>query len=220
MSKPPAAERAVAARLSGRVHPGTAAAARPRTKPAAVRRDELLNAAERLFLQHGITATSIDQIVAAADVAKGTFYLHFPSKEQLLIALQQRYVAQHAQRLRTATEGRRAADWTGRLNTWIRAGIDFYLDHLALHDLVFHEFRPEQDTATHENLAVAQLTELLQSGRRAGAWTMESEPLTATMLFHALHGLLDQSVNAGGRINRKQLAHQAGEFFRRALGLR
>jgi AcrR family transcriptional regulator len=178
-----------------------------------------MNAAERLFLEHGIAATSVDQIVAAADVAKGTFYLHFPSKENLLIALQQRYVAQHAQRLRTATERRPPNDWAGSLDAWIKAGIDFYLDRLPLHDLVFHEFRPEDRTPTHENLAVEHLAGLLQSGTQAGAWSVDNGHVMATMLFHALHGLLDETVHAGTKINRKELAHVAGGFFRRAVGL-
>ena len=62
--------------------------ARPRTKPAEIRREELLDAAEQLFLTRGIAATSVDAIVGGADVAKGTFYLHFQSKEHLLAALQ------------------------------------------------------------------------------------------------------------------------------------
>ncbi len=66
---------------------------RPRTKPAELRREELLDAAQRLFLDKGIGATSIDDIASAAEVAKGTFYLYFSSKEVLLHELQERFVA-------------------------------------------------------------------------------------------------------------------------------
>lgn len=44
---------------------------RPRTKPAKVRREELIDAAECLFLAKGIVATSVGDMVATADVAKG-----------------------------------------------------------------------------------------------------------------------------------------------------
>ena len=44
----------------------------------------LLDAAYKLFLGKGVLKTSIDEIVREADVAKGTFYLYFRNKEDLL----------------------------------------------------------------------------------------------------------------------------------------
>ena len=64
---------------------------RPRTKPPAERRDELMNAARRLFLKQGVAPTTIEQITSGADVAKGTFYLYFSSKEDVLAALGERF---------------------------------------------------------------------------------------------------------------------------------
>jgi AcrR family transcriptional regulator len=59
---------------------------RPRTKPPEVRREEIMDAAQRLFLRQGVAATTIDDVAAGADVAKGTVYLHFTSKQTLLAA--------------------------------------------------------------------------------------------------------------------------------------
>jgi AcrR family transcriptional regulator len=50
-------------------------------------RDGLVAAAEELFAKHGPDAVSIDEITAAADVAKGTFYTHFSDKDDLARAL-------------------------------------------------------------------------------------------------------------------------------------
>ena len=44
----------------------------------------LLDAAYKLFLGKGVFKTSIDEIVHEANVAKGTFYLYFQNKEELL----------------------------------------------------------------------------------------------------------------------------------------
>jgi hypothetical protein len=44
----------------------TASRSRPRTKPPEERRDELMNAAQRLFLEHGVGPTTIEQITSAA----------------------------------------------------------------------------------------------------------------------------------------------------------
>lgn len=46
-------------------------------------RAALLQAGRRLFAARSVEAVTIDDIVAEADVAKGSFYNHFPDKEAL-----------------------------------------------------------------------------------------------------------------------------------------
>lgn len=56
------------------------------------RRQEILDAAERLFLSRPDGLASMDELAVAAGVAKGTLYLYFPSKEEVLLALHERNV--------------------------------------------------------------------------------------------------------------------------------
>jgi AcrR family transcriptional regulator len=49
-------------------------------------RDRLITAASDLFAERGIQATGVDAVIAAAGVAKATFYRHFPSKDDLVVA--------------------------------------------------------------------------------------------------------------------------------------
>lgn len=56
-------------------------------KTAEARRAEILDIAGRLFAERGFAATSVDAIVQATGVAKGTFYYHFRTKEDVLEAL-------------------------------------------------------------------------------------------------------------------------------------
>lgn len=49
-------------------------------------RARILDAAGVLFAEHGIARTGVDPLIDAAGVAKATFYRHFPSKEELVIA--------------------------------------------------------------------------------------------------------------------------------------
>lgn len=58
--------------------------ARPRRKPSRLR---LLEAAARVFAEHGYEKSTVDDVVAAAGLSKGTFYWNFPSKEELLFSL-------------------------------------------------------------------------------------------------------------------------------------
>ena len=47
----------------------------------------LLEVGKNLMLQYGIKKTTVDDIVAAAKIAKGTFYLYFKSKEDFFYQL-------------------------------------------------------------------------------------------------------------------------------------
>lgn len=47
-------------------------------------RQKIFNASIQLFKEHGFDATTIDMISEKADVARGTIFLHFTSKEAIL----------------------------------------------------------------------------------------------------------------------------------------
>lgn len=57
-----------------------------------VRKNELLDIALELFLLKGYNATSVEDIIKGAKIAKGTFYHYFKSKKELLDALVNRVV--------------------------------------------------------------------------------------------------------------------------------
>ncbi len=50
----------------------------------------ILAVAEEVFLEKGYYEASMDEIAARVGIAKGTIYLHFPGKEELVVAIFQR----------------------------------------------------------------------------------------------------------------------------------
>jgi AcrR family transcriptional regulator len=52
-------------------------------KQRKLRRQQVLDAARTVFSQHGYHATSIDDLIEAAGIARGTFYLYFESKRAI-----------------------------------------------------------------------------------------------------------------------------------------
>lgn len=85
------------------------------------KRLRILEAATALFVDHGYRKTGIDDIARAAGIAKGTVYLYFATKTELLIAA----IAREKQRLFALLDG---IDDPGlgprdRLRQWIRASI-------------------------------------------------------------------------------------------------
>ena len=51
------------------------------------KRQQVLDGARRCFMAQGFDGTSMNDIVKAAGVSKGTVYAYFPSKEKLFVAL-------------------------------------------------------------------------------------------------------------------------------------
>jgi AcrR family transcriptional regulator len=67
----------------------------PATGRRAVTREKLLSAGLRLFSKAGVDATTIQQITDEADVGFGSFYNHFESKQALVDALIESYLAEN-----------------------------------------------------------------------------------------------------------------------------
>ncbi|MBQ8966112.1 TetR/AcrR family transcriptional regulator [Ruminococcus sp.] len=68
------------------------------------RRKELLGIAYRMFSEKGYENTSIDDIIAEAGIAKGTYYYHFPSKEATLEAVIDMMLKEEAERAQAAAD--------------------------------------------------------------------------------------------------------------------
>ena len=177
-----------------------------------------MDAALRLFMDQGVAPTTIEQITVGAQVAKGTFYLHFSSKDDVLVALRERFVRELLESIDTAVCKRPPHDWRGRLEAWATASIDAFLDSLRLHDIVFHEFKPHSKEEHADNVLVAHLGALLEAGTAAGAWRVENPRFTAVFLFHGYHGIVDDARVLEKRINRARLAGRLVDVFFRAVG--
>ncbi len=61
------------------------------SKDSEERRNEFVDAAERLFKKNGIVDTTISSIVKEMDVAKGLFYYYFKSKDDVIDAISEKY---------------------------------------------------------------------------------------------------------------------------------
>jgi len=64
------------------------------TKDPEIRREELIDAAEKLFEKNGYDETAVSDIVKEVGVAQGTFYHYFGSKDEILKALSERIAAE------------------------------------------------------------------------------------------------------------------------------
>jgi AcrR family transcriptional regulator len=90
------------------------------------RRQEVIDAACRIFASMGYAATNVEDIAKEAGMAKGTVYLYFKSKEEVFVAV----LARDLEILTTKTiEGMSAATtFTDRLNVYLNLRLE-YLEH-------------------------------------------------------------------------------------------
>ncbi|MHB1064013.1 MAG: TetR/AcrR family transcriptional regulator [Georgenia sp.] len=97
-------------------------------------RTALLEAAEVVFAQHGYHDASIVKITEAAQVAQGTFYLYFASKQQLFDEL----VRDLNRRVRHAMSERAAEARTraGQERLGFRGYFEFVAEHPALYRII------------------------------------------------------------------------------------
>ena len=51
------------------------------------RREEIIDAAQKIFFQKGLIVATMDEIAEAAELSKGTLYLYYKSKEDLYLAV-------------------------------------------------------------------------------------------------------------------------------------
>jgi TetR/AcrR family transcriptional repressor of nem operon len=140
-------------------------------------RERILDTAERLVIDNGFTATSVDQVIAESGTSKGSFFHHFGSKLELAQALVARYAAADIATLDEAlAQARRATDDpVGQVIEFVR---------------VFENRADELMSAQSNCLYVAILTEqqLAQSGttelivKAITAWRIALSELLRTAL--------------------------------------
>jgi len=176
------------------------------------RRADLMDAAEDLFVSRGLDVVTVEDITNAAQVAKGTFYRYFISREALLLALRDRFIERFCEMARIAMEQHPETAFDKRLLAWFGSAIDVLLDNAVLHEVLFHQANDSRHLRTG-NPAVDQLARLLGRGVAAGVWRVDDARLTALMCFHAMHGVAEDAIATRRMENRTSLARMLGRTF-------
>jgi AcrR family transcriptional regulator len=145
----------------------------------------LLEAALHLFHENGYDDTTVEQIAAAADVAKGTFFNYFEAKQATLPAL----VEWRLQRLEEALlpEQGAPASPVARIKTALRLlASDPLIDPLLARQ-VFAAIVHQQESTQHPDFALAQLlAEQVRQAQAAGEIRADLDPVYLGCLVRAV----------------------------------
>jgi AcrR family transcriptional regulator len=199
-------------RLVGKVPhvPGTSR----RAEYSASTRRALVDVAERLFTEHGYAATSLDAIVAGADVTKGALYHHYSGKQALFEAVFERVESAGAQSIQDAL--------TGDQDPWDKAlsGLRAFLEvvrqpsysRIVIQDgpsvLGYERFREEEERSTF-----AYVLDTVRAVLNSGEWSLddEMEHTFARIFFGAMS-------SSGASVSRADDPDAAAERVELAIG--
>jgi TetR/AcrR family transcriptional regulator, repressor for uid operon len=180
----------------------------PQVKPSARNarrlqtRERILGAAIAEFKRSGMAGADAGAIVAAAGVAHGTFFFHFPSKEHVLLELEcreeVRIAGEFARFLEVAHDLVSALTEVVHLVTGLeqRLGPLLFKEILALH---FSPTRPHKDEWTDHPVIVLLVREI-ERARGDGEVHPEVDAFySATFFLLGVYGVLTTTDNPGTR---------------------
>jgi AcrR family transcriptional regulator len=172
----------------------------------------LVDVAEQLFTTHGYSATSLDAIVAGADVTKGALYHHFSGKQAVFEAAFERVESRASSGIARATEGH--DDPWEKAQAGLRAFLEAVQEpayrQVVISDgpsVLGHErFREQEERSTY-----AIVDEIVRSALGTDAYDLDDAMLdTFTRIFFgamsAAGGAVAVSQDPGAAAARVELA--------------
>jgi len=165
-------------------------------------RGEIYSAAMNLLLRRGFEAVTIEEICADADVARATFFLHFPTKEALLTEYGVRANQALAELIR-ASHGSATTTLKSALKMLAERAmqqpevIRLHVRELLSRPPMFLESHEEQT----ENL-VSLIAGVIGRGQTAGEFRRRIEPaLAAVALCATYFALIYEWARRGGKLD-------------------
>lgn len=171
-----------------------------RQKEKEDRKEQILAAARMVFFEEGIRRATMDAIATRAEVAKGTVYLYFSTKETILAHLLLEGLDSLGKRLMLAFDEATPHGGEARLRQLAAAYYDFYQDETDYFRLMMafdrgqfaESVNPElYERILHRGLrSLRWLAEAMQQAIDEGDFAPGDARRQAGMLWAALNGVL------------------------------
>jgi len=183
--------------------------------PKEVVKDAILDATDRLLARFGYRKMTVEDIAAEAGIGKGTIYLHFNSKEEVVLSHIDRIVDRLNDRLREITVSDVATE--ERLRQMLLTRVLFRFDSIqhytqSLNDLLA-ALRPGllKRRAQYFDAEAQIFAEVLTAGRKSGELSFNDEYTTAHALLQATNGLLPYSLSTTELGERKEVEQRTAD---------
>jgi AcrR family transcriptional regulator len=193
---------------------GPASAPRgPRRAPES-RPDQILDAATEILLAKGMSALTMDEIAGTAGLAKGTTYLYFKSKAQVLAALRIRHVQRMLATCHAAAAEGQSATVIDRVERFVETIFEFVKVNARLLFLLFHE--AVGDDGAEVQMARDGLMMHVREGIASGEFDIEDPEGVVGFLVHGMHGVFADNMHREEAEQKKAL-QTVKDVFRKQL---
>ena len=163
-------------------------------KAPAVRRAELLDCAQRLFLTRGYERTTINDVILATGLSKGAFYHHFRAKEDLLEAIAGRFAGESLTFMEALRDDTRL-DALSRLNLLLSLGREWKREHIGELHAMFTTLLDPQNAMLYQCIVEAvfrvlspALAGIIGQGEAEGVFAAGDPTLAAEVLLGLANG--------------------------------
>ena len=167
--------------------------------PKSAVKDAILDATDRLLARYGYRKMTVEDIAIETGIGKGTIYLHFSSKEEVVLSHIDRIVERLQERLKEIANSDATVE--ERLRLMLLTRVLFRFDSIqhytqSLNDLLA-VLRPGLLSRRAQYFeAEAQIfAHVLTEGREAGEFSFDDAHATAHALLQATNGLLPYSLS-------------------------
>ena len=178
-------------------------------------KDAILDATDRLLARYGYRKMTVEDIAHEAGIGKGTIYLHFTSKEEVVLSHVDRIVDRLKERLLQI--GSSEAPAAERVREMLLARVMFRFDSIqhytqSLNDLLA-ALRPGllARRAMYFEDEARIFAEVLANGRRTGEFDFEDEQATAHAMLQATNGLLPYSLSTTELGERQEVEQRTAD---------
>jgi AcrR family transcriptional regulator len=185
-------------------------------------RSLLLDAAEEVFAEKGFTPATLDDIAHAAGYTKGAIYKHFATKEDLFLAVSDRYWRRYfdnfAEVLSAATEVG-APELDAIAQRWRQLSIDRGAEHAALgHEFTLYLLR-NPDARERVAGKRREVVEALASFVVEGMDRLGGTPLIRPLTFAQVLVATSDSVVLGSELDGVDLYRPIVEMYMSVIKL-
>lgn len=189
-------------------------------KDAGQRRAEILRAGRQVFDTTGFAQCTVDDITAAAQIGKGTFYRFFESKDHLLGALWEEYVDAITDITRGILGQGHAGGWWPPVDQVLSTLVRHAVSHAGLHRTVYGSANATAlEICKQANHRVIDLIcHYVTEGAAAGAFRARDPARAFRLAYHGIDGLLDDLIADGTPIDTDRVIADVLELVHRALG--
>ena len=170
------------------------------------RRNDILDAAEKVFFSRGVDNATMDEVAEAAELSKGTLYLYFKSKEELYMGI---HIRGHkilndmfCQALETAGPGIQKVREIGKAYFRFSREYPNYFHALLYFEISGFDFSDQESLAYQCHLqgeaCMACVTQAIQTGIEDGSIRADLDPQkTAWLLWGVSSGIIQNLATKG-----------------------